>query len=100
MFDISWAADLTALEDVKEIQKAKENDKGPLFTSCCAAWINLVETRYPEVIPNVSTAKSPQGMLCSLIKKHYAKSLDKKPDELFVVSVSPCTAKKFEIDRP
>ena len=99
VFDVQWAADLCALEDAKEMRKARQEDKCPIFTSCCSGWINLVETRYPETIMHVSTAKSPDAILCRLVKNHFARDLDKRPDELFVVDISPCTAKKFEIDR-
>ncbi|CAL6006440.1 FeFe-hydrogenase_1 [Hexamita inflata] len=100
VFDNLWGADLTTIEDAKEVLKFREAGKGPVFTSCCPAWINLVETKYPEVIPNVSTARSPTGMTCAVIKKFWAKQINKRPEDIFVVGVMPCTAKKFEAIRP
>ena len=77
----------------------KTEDKHPVFTSCCPAWINLVETRYPELIPLISTLKSPTGMVCADIKRFFSKQLNVTPSQLFVVGVMPCTAKKFEAAR-
>ena len=67
-----------------------------MFTSCCPAWVNLVETKYPQVLPHLSTARSPTGITASCVKKYFAQMISKKPDDLFVVGVMPCTAKKFE----
>ena len=61
------------IEDAKEVLRFKHDGKGPVFTSCCPAWINLVEQRAPELIPNISTAKSPTGMICTAIKRFWAK---------------------------
>lgn len=99
VFDNLWGADCCTIEDAKEVMKAREIGKTPIFSSCCPAWINLVETRYPEVIPNVSTARSPTGMIASIIKKFWSKDIGKQPEDIFVAGVMPCTAKKFEAVR-
>ncbi|KAH0569910.1 FeFe-hydrogenase 2 [Spironucleus salmonicida] len=100
VFDNMFGADMTTREDAQEILKHKAAGTGPCFTSCCPAWVNLVERQYPELIPRLSTARSPHGMICSVIKKQFAKSLGKRPGELFVAGFMPCTAKKFEAARP
>lgn len=87
------------MEDTLEVLHMREHKKGPCYTSCCPAWINLVETRYPELIPKVSTARSPNGMICSTIKKHWCKEMNFKMENLFVVGFMPCTAKKYESTR-
>jgi len=78
----------------------REHKTGPCYTSCCPAWINLVETRYPELIPKISTARSPHGMICSTIKKHWVKDMGLKVDDIFIAGFMPCTAKKMEAARP
>ncbi|KAH0572912.1 FeFe-hydrogenase 5 [Spironucleus salmonicida] len=98
VFDNMWGADATTTEDAKEILKAKAAGK-TAFTSCCPAWVKLVETTYPELLPNISSARSPHGIICSVIKKYFAKDIGKKADELYVVGVMPCTAKKNEAAR-
>ncbi|CAL6006416.1 FeFe-hydrogenase_1 [Hexamita inflata] len=100
VFDNLWGADVCTMEDAKEVIKARQAGKGTVFTSCCPAWINLVETKYPELIPQISTARSPHGIICSVIKKFWVKDIGKKADDIFVVGVMPCTAKKFEAARP
>lgn len=72
----------------------------PMFTSCCPAWINLIEKTYPELLPHLSTCKSPQGMMSTLIRTYFADKLNVRPDEIIVVSMMPCVAKKDEIARP
>ena len=78
----------------------REHKSGPCYTSCCPAWINLVETRYPELIPKISTARSPHGMICSLLKKEWIHDVNLKIDDIFIVGFMPCTAKKMEAARP
>ena len=101
VFDFSFAADLTIVEETTEfLTRVAGKGVMPQFTSCCPGWVNLVEKRYPEMIPHLSTCKSPQMMMGATVKNHYAKlaGMDKK--DLFVVSIVPCLAKKFEADRP
>ncbi len=101
VFDFTFAADLTILEETTEFLKRVE--KGgvmPQFTSCCPGWINFVERRYPGMIPHLSSCKSPQQMMGATVKNHFAKLAGVSKDELFVVSVVPCLAKKFEAARP
>ncbi len=106
-FDIIWdnefTADLTILEEGTElINRITGKDKKPLpqFTSCCPGWIKYTETFYPELIPNLSTCKSPIGMLGPLAKTYGAKKKNVDPKKMFTVSIMPCIAKKFEGLRP
>jgi formate dehydrogenase major subunit len=101
VFDFSFAADLTIMEETTEfLTRVEKKGVMPQFTSCCPGWVNFVERRYPALIPHLSSCKSPQQMMGATVKNHYAKlaKLDKK--NLFVVSVVPCIAKKFEAARP
>ena len=101
VFDTNFTADLTILEEGNELLKRiKDNGTLPMLTSCCPAWINYLEHRYPEVIPNVSSCKSPQQMFGALAKSYYADKEGLDPKDIFVVSIMPCTAKKFEATRP
>jgi len=103
IFDTNFGADLTIMEEGSEFVKkflAKMNGEKqnfPLLTSCCPGWVKFVEEFYPELIPNLSTAMSPEMMVGSVAKTYYAEKLGKPPEDIFVVSVMPCTAKKFEI---
>jgi len=72
----------------------------PMFTSCSPGWINYMEHYNPDLLPNLSSCKSPQQMFGALAKSYYAEQLGKRPEDIFVVSVMPCTAKKFEAQRP
>ncbi len=72
----------------------------PLFTSCCPGWVNYAERRYPGMIPNLSSCKSPQQMMGATVKNHFAKREGLSLDDLYVVSIVPCLAKKYEADRP
>ncbi len=100
--DVGWGADLTVLEEGTElINRLQNGGKLPLFTSCCPAWVRYAELYEPEYLENLSTTKSPHIAQGSLIKHYYApKYLNKKPEEVYVVSIMPCTAKKYEIDCP
>ncbi|KFZ26040.1 MAG: Iron hydrogenase 1 [Candidatus Izimaplasma bacterium HR2] len=100
--DVNWAADLTVMEEGTElIDRLQNGGKLPMFTSCCPSWVRYTELYKPEYIENLSSAKSPHMMQGSLIKHYYApKYLKKDPREVFVVSVMPCTSKKYEIERP
>ena len=107
VFDTNFAADLTILEEGTELltrlKKAlvdKEPVSLPMFTSCSPGWIKFAEYYYPEFLPNLSTCKSPQQMFGALAKTYYAAKKGVKPEDMVVVSVMPCTAKKFEAARP
>jgi NADH-quinone oxidoreductase subunit G len=101
VFDTNFGADLTIMEEGSEFVERFVNGKGelPLITSCCPSWTDYMEKFAPDFIPNFSTAKSPQAMVGALAKTYYAKRLGLDPKDLFVVSIMPCTAKKFEIQR-
>ena len=107
VFDTEFGADLTIMEEGSELlmrlKKAivhKEDVALPQFTSCCPAWIKYAEHFYPELLPNISTCKSPQQMFGAAAKTYYAQRTGKRPEEITVVSIMPCTAKKFENVRP
>jgi hypothetical protein len=78
----------------------KEKTALPQFTSCCPGWIKFTEHYYPHLLPNLSTCKSPQQMFGAVAKTYFAEKIGKRPEEIFVVSVMPCTAKKYESQRP
>ena len=100
-FDFTFAADLTILEETTEfLSRVNQGGVMPQFTSCCPGWINFVERRYPALIPHLSTCKSPQQMMGATVKNHFAKLSGIKKEDLFVVSIVPCLAKKFEAARP
>ena len=100
VYDTDFTADLTIMEEGTElITRIKNKGVLPLMTSCCPGWINLAEQEYPEVLPNISSCKSPQQMFGTLAKTYYANKMGKKPEEIYVVSVMPCTAKKYEAAR-
>ncbi len=102
VFDTDFAADLTIMEEGTELLQ-RLNDKNaalPMITSCSPGWIKYCETFYPEFIPNLSTCKSPHEMLGAVIKSYFAEKNNIDPKNIFVVSVMPCTAKKFEAKRP
>ena len=105
VFNMNVTADLTIVEEANElISRITSNklDKPPLpmFTSCCPGWIKFMEHNYHDLLPNLSTCKSPQGMFGALLKTYYCQKNHIDPKDLFVVSVIPCTAKKFEVERP
>jgi NADH-quinone oxidoreductase subunit G len=101
VFDTSFAADLTVIEEANEfIQRKQEDYKLPLFTSCCPGWVKFVEYYHPELITNLSSCKSPQQMFGSVAKEILPESLNMKKENLVVVSIMPCTAKKAEAKRP
>ena len=101
VLDTCFAADLTIVEEASELIERVTMQTAPLpqFTSCCPAWIKYVETYYPEMIPNLSTVKSPIGMQGSTIKTYFADKNGINPTEIVNVALTPCTAKKFEIRR-
>ncbi len=101
VFDIDTAADVTIMEEGTELLGRLQNGGAlPMITSCSPGWVKFCETYYPDFIPNLSSCKSPQGMFGALCKTYYAEKMGLDPRDIFVVSVMPCTAKKFEISRP
>ena len=101
VFDTDTAADLTIMEEVTElVHRIKEGGKLPLITSCSPGWIKYCEHNYPEFLDNLSTCKSPHEMFGAILKSYYAEKMQLDPAKVFVVSIMPCTAKKFEAKRP
>ena len=101
VFDTNFSADLTIMEEATELLGRIAN-KGvlPMITSCSPGWINYCEYNYPDLVPHLSTCKSPHEMFGAILKSYYAKKIGVDPKDMFVVSVMPCTAKKFEKERP
>ena len=100
VFSTEFSADLTILEEGNEFLKRIEGEKNlPHITSCCPGWVKFAEHNYPELLDNISTAKSPQQMFSALAKTYYAQQSNIDPDKIFTVSIMPCTAKKFEKER-
>ena len=102
VLDTNFAADLTIVEEASELlaRITGETDKPlPQFTSCCPAWVKFAETYYPELLPHISTAKSPIGMQGPTIKTYFAQKMGIDPRKIINVALTPCTAKKFEIRR-
>lgn len=100
VFDVAFAADLVAYEEAHEFyQRLVNNERMPQLTSCCPAWVKYVEQFYPEYVQNLSTVKSPQQALGTIIKKIYSQKVGINPQDIVVVSFMPCTAKKFEAER-
>lgn len=100
VYDTCFTADLTVLEEGREfIDRLEQNVNLPLFTSCCPAWVKFTEQYYPDLLPNLSTCRSPQQMFGSLVKKLLPSELGIDPNQLRVVSIMPCTAKKNESSR-
>ena len=101
VFDTNTGADLTIMEEGTElIDRIRGGGVLPLITSCSPGWVKFCEHNFPEMIPNLSTCKSPHEMLGAIIKSYYAEKNGIDPDKIVVVSVMPCTAKKFESQRP
>ena len=101
VFDTDFAADLTIMEEATElVGRVKEGGVLPMITSCSPGWIKFCETYYPEFIPNLSSCKSPHEMEGAVIKSYYAEKAGVDPASIVVVSVMPCTAKKYEAARP
>ncbi len=100
VFDTAAGADFTTTEEAGELmERLQTNTKLPGFTSCCPAWVKYVEFYHPEFVPNLCTARSPQTMLGGIIKNYWAKENKIDPKDIFVVSIMPCVAKKYEIKR-
>lgn len=101
VFDTDFAADLTIMEEATElVQRVTNGGVLPMITSCSPGWIKYCEHYYPELIPHLSTCKSPQQMFGATMKTYYAEKMGIDPKNMVVVGVMPCTAKKFEIGRP
>lgn len=100
VFDTSFAADLTIMEESNElIKRIIENKNLPLITSCCPGWVKYAEEFVPEMLPNLSTCKSPQQMAGAIIKTYFADKVNLKKEDIYSVAIMPCTAKKFEAQR-
>jgi len=100
VYDTCFGADFTVVEEGKEfLKRFNEGENLPLFTSCCPAWVKFAEQYYPDLLPNLSTCRSPQQMFGALCKELLPKELKIPREKLTVVSVMPCTAKKFEANR-
>ena len=101
VFDTSYSADLTVMEESAEfLDRVRNGGKLPLLTSCCPAWVKFVDNEFPEMKENVSTCRSPQGMFSAVIKEYYRDPAHSEGKKTFVVSIMPCTAKKMEAVRP
>ena len=101
VFDTSFAADLTIMEEASELaHRVQTGGTLPMFTSCSPGWIKFVEQFYPEFIPNLSSCKSPQQMMGAIIKSYFAERENIDPNQIVSISIMPCTAKKFESNRP
>ena len=101
VYDTNFAADLTIMEEGTELLGRIQNGGVlPMITSCSPGWINYAEFNYPDLLPHLSTCKSPQQMQGAIIKSYYAEKNGLDPKNIFMVSIMPCTAKKFEKERP
>ncbi len=101
VFDTNTGADLTIMEEANEfIERFTKNDNLPMITSCSPGWVKYIEMNYPELLPHLSSCKSPHEMFGAILKTYYAKREGLNPEKIYVVSVMPCIAKKFERQRP
>lgn len=101
IFDTNFSADLTIMEEGSEFLeklKNKKNNVFPMFTSCCPGWVRFLKSQYPDMVDQLSTAKSPQQMFGAVAKTYYAKLLNVSPSKIFCVSIMPCIAKKHECE--
>lgn len=100
VFDTNFGADVTIMEEGTELlQRIRNGGKLPMITSCSPGWIKFCEHNYPEFLDNLSSCKSPHEMFGAIIKSYYAEKQGIKPEDIYVVSIMPCTAKKFEAQR-
>ncbi len=101
VFDVNLGADITTITEAEELIERLEDKKAifPMMTSCCPAWVRYVESRHPELIPHLTSARSPHMHLGGVIKTYWAAKIGINPKDIIVVSVMPCTAKKYEITR-
>lgn len=100
ILDTNFAADVVIMEEGTELLGRLKKNRKPTFTSCCPAWINFAEKHYPDILPMLSSTKSPQNTLGSLAKTYLAEKMSIDPKKMRVISIMPCTAKKDEIVRP
>ena len=103
IFDTNFSADLTIMEEGSEfLERLKKGDlkKYPMFTSCCPGWVRFMKSQYPDMVDQLSTAKSPQQMFGAIAKSYYAQLLNVDPSRIFSLSIMPCIAKKHECDIP
>jgi len=100
IFDVNFGADITTLVEAEELlERLKNKGVMPMMTSCCPAWVKYVEFYHPELIPNLTTSRSPHIHSAGIIKTYWADKMKIKPSDIVIVSVMPCTAKKFEATR-
>ena len=103
VFDTTFAADLTVIEEGNELVKRMTNPgdhQWPMFTSCCPGWVRFIKSQFPEWTDNLSTVKSPQQMFGAVTKSYFAEKIGVDPHKIFCVSVMPCSSKKSECDLP
>ena len=101
VYDTNTGADFTIMEEANEfVKRFKKNDNLPMMTSCCPAWVKYIESYEPDLLPHLSSCKSPHQMFGALIKSYYANKMGINPEKIYTVSVMPCIAKKFERQRP
>lgn len=101
VFDTNTGADFTIMEEANEfVERFKNHEELPMITSCCPGWVKYIEMNYPKLLPHLSTCKSPHQMFGALLKTYYAQKANIDPSKIYVVSVMPCIAKKFESKRP
>ncbi len=103
VFDTSYSADLTIMEEGSEfLERLQKGDlkQYPMFTSCCPGWVRFIKSQYPELVGQLSTAKSPQQMFGAVVKTYFAKKIGVAPDKICCVSIMPCVAKKAEAAMP
>lgn len=103
IFDTNFAADLTIMEEGSEFLERfthRDQHRWPMFTSCCPGWVRFLKSKFPELTPNLSTAKSPQQMFGAVAKSYFAEKIGVDPHKIFVVSVMPCISKKAECALP
>ena len=99
VFDTNFAADLTIMEEGSELLERlshKDRYQWPMFTSCCPGWVRFLRSEYPDMVHQLSTAKSPQQMFGAVAKTYFAEKIGVSPDKLCVISIMPCSAKKYE----
>lgn len=100
VYDVNWSADLTVMEEGAELlTRIQKGGKLPMITSCSPGWVRYAEYYYPELLPHLSTCKSPHMMSGAILKSYYAMQKNLDPNDIYVVSVMPCSAKKFEKER-
>jgi NADH-quinone oxidoreductase subunit G len=101
VFDTTLSADLTVIEESNEfLDRYSKGEKLPLFTSCCPGWVKFAENKYPELLKNISTCKSPQQMFGTVLREAYKDKDNEDGRDTFILSIMPCTAKKAEAVRP